>query len=777
MTQVTQYLTAGVFVMLTGAVCIRCGRDRRSSRTSGWAAATFGCFAVLLVSGLISRSLGSDGVAGAWIARATITLLVLFPWLMFRFAEGFRRPTEWFRRLALLVTALVVIWGWLLPGYGDAQAKARTPIVMAYLLTLLIQWMTLLIWVGFRLWRAGRHEPPVAQKRVQLLAVAAVILAADLLIAIVVPSAPNGWLALCTQVLALASGLLFYAGLVPPRWLRSIWRRSTDTIWERAVYGVVAAGDITALRTVLLPAAIALVGGSRGAILTPTCRYEMVQGKLAEVSRHCSDDDYETGAVATAGLAFGEVESPASDTTMEGAAVSASVGADTLVVWASPFAVFFGDEEHRLLQLVGSFADLAAQRLELSERVARAVDRQLRDTRAASEAVLESAGEAIITFDDAGRIVTANPAAERLFREPSARLVNHLIMDLFPEVAEVIVNIGARVERTEPGPGTEPAEDGASLRLDAQARTADGHAVPVEMTLTQVALEGQRLQICVARDVSERRQAAEQLARRAEELARSNAELQQFAYVASHDLQEPLRKVANYVQVLAADYADQLDDQAREYIHFAADGAQRMRRLIEDLLAVSRVRVDRMQIEECDTRAIVNAILEDFEVALADADATVTVGDLPIVPGDPTHLRQALQNLISNAVKYRSKAPLEIDIQAEPEPRGWLFTVQDNGIGFKQEYADQIFGMFQRLVSRRQYEGTGMGLAIVAKAIQNHGGEIWARSQPGGPTVLSFRLPSTPSTPDLTTIPPASTSAKASYPPITPELSTTGALR
>jgi light-regulated signal transduction histidine kinase (bacteriophytochrome) len=306
-----------------------------------------------------------------------------------------------------------------------------------------------------------------------------------------------------------------------------------------------------------------------------------------------------------------------------------------------------------------------------------------------------------------------------------------------------------------------------------------GHDVPVEITLTQVALEGHRLQICVARDVSERQLAAEQLAQRAEDLARSNAELQQFAYVASHDLQEPLRKVTAYVNVLATDYIDQLDDQAREYMHFVTDGAQRMRSLIEDLLAVSRVRVDRMQVEDCDTGAIVTAILEDFEVAITEAGATVTVGALPVVPGDATHLRQALQNLISNALKYRGEAPSRIDIRAEAEPSGWLFTLQDNGIGFKQEYAEQIFGMFQRLVSRRKYDGTGIGLAIVAKAIQNHGGQIWATSQPGGPTTFCFRLPATaPARAAPATVPPQNpATAPVAAEPLTSKLVTTGAHR
>ncbi len=749
MVQVTQYLTAAVFVILTGVVCFRWLRGRGAAGTLGWAAATFGSFAALLIVGLITPEQGSSSPGWAWVTKATITLLVLFPWLLFRFAGGFRRPSVWFRRMALQLTTVVVAWGWFLPDLTGAQAEAVPAVVVAYIWALMFQWGALLVWVGVQLWQAGGHEPPLARKRVRLLAVAAVILTADLLIAIVVPAAEATWLTVFTQVLALASGILFYAGLVPPRWLRSIWRRSADSIWEQAVHGVVSAADLTALRAVLLPAALALVGGSRATIITPDGGYDLVPGGVVEVARPPDDADM--------------------DEVVAGARVSAAVGADTLVVWASPFAVFFGEEERRLLELLGGFANLAAQRLELTERMARAADQRLRDTRATAEAVLESAGEAIITFDGAGRVISANPAAERLFLEPDSRLKGHSLEDLFSGIGEGLVEAGA-------------ADDGAdgSVRLQARACTTEGNEVPVDITLTQVALEGHRLQICVARDVSERQLAAEQLAQRADDLARSNAELQQFAYVASHDLQEPLRKVTAYVNVLAVDYVDQFDDQAREYMHFVTDGAQRMRSLIEDLLAVSRVRVDRMQVEDCDTAAIVTAIREDFEVAIAEAGATVTVGTLPVVPGDATHLRQVLQNLISNALKYRGEAPLRIDIRAEAEPHGWLFTVQDNGIGFKQEYAEQIFGMFQRLVSRRKYDGTGIGLAIVAKAIQNHGGQIWATSQPGGPTVFSFRLPATiPARPSATTAAPTRTpvSASAGDGPLATELVTTGAPR
>jgi signal transduction histidine kinase len=154
-----------------------------------------------------------------------------------------------------------------------------------------------------------------------------------------------------------------------------------------------------------------------------------------------------------------------------------------------------------------------------------------------------------------------------------------------------------------------------------------------------------------------------------------------------------------------------------------------------------------MTVRECDLGALVATILDDFELAIRESQATVDVGDLPVVHGDQTHLRQAFQNLISNALKYRRDVPPHLQIRARRDQGYWWFTVTDNGIGFKQEYAEQIFGMFQRLVSRRQYEGTGMGLAIVAKVVRNHGGRISARSEPGTGTTFEFSLPAIPATP------------------------------
>jgi two-component system sensor kinase FixL len=364
------------------------------------------------------------------------------------------------------------------------------------------------------------------------------------------------------------------------------------------------------------------------------------------------------------------------------------------------------------------------------------VDRRvLRDSAARLEAIVATAVDGILSIDEAGVIDTVNAAAERLFGYTAAELLGQNVSVLMPSPT-----------RQEHGSYLRSYLDTGRKRVigigrEVVGRRKDGSAIDLDLSVNEMQVDGQRMFTGILRDITERKRAEHALEERAVALARSNAELQQFAYVASHDLQEPLRKVASYVEILAADYGEHLDDQAREYIGFAVDGAHRMSRLIGDLLAVSRVRVDAMTVSNCDIGALVGEILDDYALAIQEAHATVQVTGLPVIPGDQAHLRQAFQNLISNAIKYRREIPLTLSIGAVRDGETWLFTVSDNGIGFEQKYAEQVFRMFQRLVSRGQYEGTGIGLAIVAKVVDNHGGRIWAQSQPGVGTTFFFSLP------------------------------------
>lgn len=247
----------------------------------------------------------------------------------------------------------------------------------------------------------------------------------------------------------------------------------------------------------------------------------------------------------------------------------------------------------------------------------------------------------------------------------------------------------------------------------------------------------QRLEI----EVAERKQAEAILAERSRELARSNAELEQLAYVASHDLQEPLRMVASYLQLLSQRYKHRLDTDADEFIGFAVDGAKRMQALIEDLLEYSRVGTKTKPAQPTSSAEALERALDALHLSITESGARIRHDALPMVIGDALQLTQLFQNLIGNAIKFRSDQPPEIRIRAEPEAGFWRFSLQDNGIGIDPEYFDRIFVMFQRLHGRRAYSGTGIGLAICKKIVERHGGHIWVEPAPGAGSVFKFTLP------------------------------------
>ncbi|MFP2960685.1 PAS domain-containing protein [Myxococcus sp. 1LA] len=246
----------------------------------------------------------------------------------------------------------------------------------------------------------------------------------------------------------------------------------------------------------------------------------------------------------------------------------------------------------------------------------------------------------------------------------------------------------------------------------------------------------------------ERRRGEEVLQQRAQELARSNEELQQFAYVASHDLQEPLRMVASYTQLLGRRYKGKLDADADEFIHYAVDGVNRMQRLIQDLLTYSRVGTRGRDMRACDAGRALDRAAANLRVAIQETHASVEHGPLPAVLADETQLTQLFQNLVGNALKFHGASPPRVRVSAEPLEEEVRFTVRDWGIGIAPEYFERIFVIFQRLHGKEEYPGTGIGLAICKKIVERHGGRIGVESQPGEGTAFWFTLPAAPSQPE-----------------------------
>jgi len=238
------------------------------------------------------------------------------------------------------------------------------------------------------------------------------------------------------------------------------------------------------------------------------------------------------------------------------------------------------------------------------------------------------------------------------------------------------------------------------------------------------------------------RKREEQLKQLVARLERSNEELERFAYIASHDLQEPLRMISSFTQLLARKYHDKLDQEANEYIAFAVDGAKRMQLLITDLLAYSRVATKGKRFERTHLKSVVDQAIQNLGVLIQEKGAQITTTDLPDVTVDQREFLQLFQNLIANAIKFNNQIPPVVNVSAvRRSNQEWLFTVEDNGIGIAPEFHDQIFLIFQRLHSKEDYDGTGVGLAICKKIVERHGGKIWVESEVGKGAKFCFTIP------------------------------------
>jgi PAS domain S-box-containing protein len=252
-----------------------------------------------------------------------------------------------------------------------------------------------------------------------------------------------------------------------------------------------------------------------------------------------------------------------------------------------------------------------------------------------------------------------------------------------------------------------------------------------------VGIPGKGLIYAVAKDITHRGE----LERRAADLERSNAELERFAYVASHDLSEPLRMVSGFVSLLQSRYADRLDEDAVDFMRYIVDGVARMQDLIRDLLTYSRVGRAALESKPVEMGVLVRRVLEEMQTSIAEANARIEVGDLPTLPGDITQLSRLVQNLVANALKFTGDAPPVVRISAERQEADWCFAVADEGIGVDPQYDERIFQVFQRLHAPNEYPGTGVGLAICRAITERHGGRIWVESSPGEGSVFKFTLP------------------------------------
>ena len=252
---------------------------------------------------------------------------------------------------------------------------------------------------------------------------------------------------------------------------------------------------------------------------------------------------------------------------------------------------------------------------------------------------------------------------------------------------------------------------------------------------------GDDLVALVTTDTTEIKGAQRAAEEHLKKLERSNAELQQFAYVASHDLQEPLRMVISYLTLLDKKYKGELDSQAKEYITHAVEGGARMRRLIDDLLEYSRIESRTNVFAPVDMKKVMESTIKVLKAPIEESKADIRIEPMPTISGDRSQMQQVMQNLISNSLKFKGPDRPLVNISAIDGKKEWTFSVKDNGIGLNTEYSDKIFQMFQRLHNQDQYPGTGVGLAIVKKIVERHGGRIWVESEEGKGATFSFTIP------------------------------------
>lgn len=351
--------------------------------------------------------------------------------------------------------------------------------------------------------------------------------------------------------------------------------------------------------------------------------------------------------------------------------------------------------------------------------------------------LLEAAPDAMVVVNEAGDIVLLNVQAEKQLGYRRDELIGQPVTNIIPEgFAERLI-----------ADGTRSAADALAQQIgtgiELVALRKDGTEFAIEIMLSPLESSEGTLITAAIRDISVRNAAELQLATALDELRRSNQELEHFAYVASHDLQEPLRMVSSYTQLLARRYAGQLDADADEFIGYAVDGATRMQRLIQDLLAYSRVGTKAHDFTPTPSGRALERALANLRASIEESGAIVTADELPQVVADEAQLVQLFQNLVGNSIRYQQSGSVaHIHVSCAPADNDtWRFSVRDNGIGIDSQYFDRIFGMFQRLHGRDEYAGTGIGLAICKKIVERHGGTLTVESEPGHGSTFFFDLP------------------------------------
>ncbi|HEY2846102.1 MAG TPA: ATP-binding protein, partial [Bryobacteraceae bacterium] len=380
------------------------------------------------------------------------------------------------------------------------------------------------------------------------------------------------------------------------------------------------------------------------------------------------------------------------------------------------------------------------QEIEARKEAEKKLLQHLESERQAGEARLrayfEAAPEAILAMSADGRMRLVNRQTEETFGYDRSELLGQPLEKLIPARFRGAYSAGR------PGFFDHPVPRKFHGDLGLAGLHRDGSEFPVEISLNFLEDPGNPMALALVTDITRRTRARAELSRLNVELVQANADLQQFVGSASHDLQEPLRMVISYLQLLERRAKDALDETSREFLHFAVDGAARMRTLIQDLLRLSRSGTQPADFRQVSIEQPVSAALANLKIAIEEAQARVTVNPLPNLVVDAGLLTQVFQNLIGNAIKFCAPGVSpQVSVSAETSGAEWDVSVRDNGIGIPPEYTERIFGLFERLQSAEKVSGSGVGLTIAKKIVERHRGRIWVESTPGGGSVFHFTLP------------------------------------
>jgi PAS domain S-box-containing protein len=371
--------------------------------------------------------------------------------------------------------------------------------------------------------------------------------------------------------------------------------------------------------------------------------------------------------------------------------------------------------------LVGGWVGTAVDRR-------RAAERRLR-------ALTEAVGDAVIAINARSEVIDWNRGAEAIFGWTAGEALGREVTFIMPEqLREAHLAGVARVLRT-------GRSELIGSTIDFVGVRKDGTEVPVELSIGSWTTGDATQFVAVVRDITERKDARRRLLVAYDGLARSNAELEKFGYAASHDLSEPLRTISGFAQLLDRRYHDRLGADAAGYIGFIVDGVAQMQSLIDGLLTYAQVGGQALECAAVDCNVLVDDVVTSLGGALHEAGAVVEVGPLPTVGADGDRLVQVFQNLVSNALKFRGDEPVTVEVSAARDNGAWRFSVRDNGIGIEPEFRDRVFDVFQRLHTRDEYPGTGIGLALCKRIVEQHGGRIWCEPTPEGGTTFAFTVP------------------------------------